>query len=83
MLNPLTVYHNKLWKILKDMWVPDHLTRLLRNLCAGQEASVRTKHGATDLFQIGKGICQDCILSPGLFNLYSEYIMLNARLDEV
>ena len=74
--------HNKLWKILKEMWIPDHLTCLLRNLHAGQEASVRTRHGTTDWFKIGKGVCQSCILSPCLFNFYAEYIMRNARLDE-
>ena len=73
--------HNKLWKILKDMGIPDHLTFLLRNLYAGQEATVR--HGTTDWFQIGKGVCQGCILSPCLFNLYAEYITRNAGLDEV
>ena len=76
------VDHNKLWKILKEMGLPDHQTCLLRNLCAGQEATVRTGHGTTDWFQIGKGIRQGCILSPCLFNFYSEYIMRNARLDE-
>ena len=76
------VDHNKLWKILKDMGIPDHLTRLLRNLYAGQEATVRTGHGTTDWFQTGKGECQACILSPCLFNLYAEYIMRNARLEE-
>ena len=76
------VNHNKLWKILKEMEVPDHLTRLLRNLYAGQEATVRTGLGTTDWFQIGKGECQGCILSPCLFNLYAEYIMRNAGLDE-
>ena len=75
------VDHNKLWKILKEMGIPDHLTRLLRNLHAGQEATVRTGHG-TDRFQIGKGVHQGCILSPCLFNLYAEYIMRNAGLDE-
>ena len=65
------VDHNKLWKILKGMGIPDHLTCLLRNLCAGQEATVRTGHGTTDWFQIGKGVCQGCILSPCLFNLYA------------
>ena len=75
--------HNKLWKILKEMGIPDHLTCLLRNLYAGQEAIVRTRHGRTDWFQIGKGVRQGCILSPSLFNLYSEYIMQNAGLDEV
>ena len=70
----------KLWKILKDTGIPDHLTCLLRNLYAGQEATVRTGHGTTDWFQIGKGVCQGCILSPCLFNLYAEYIMRNAGL---
>ena len=74
--------HNKLWKILQEMGIPDHLTCLLRNLYAGQEATVRTGHGTTDWFQIGKGVRQGCILSPCLFNLYAEYIMGNARLDE-
>ena len=73
--------HNKLWKILKEMGIPDYLTYLLRNLYAGQEATVRTEHGTTDWFQIGKGVCQDCILSPCLFNLYAEYIIRNV-LDE-
>ena len=72
---------NKLWKILKEMGIPDHLT-FLRNLYAVQEATVRTGHGTTDWFQIGKGVCQGCILSPCLFNLYAEYIKQNARLDE-
>ena len=76
------VDYNKLWKILKEMGIPDHLTCLLRNLYAGQEATVRTGHGTTDWFQIGKGVCQGCILSPCLFNFYAEYIMRNARLDE-
>ena len=76
------VDHNKLQKILKEMGVPDHLTCLLRSLYAGQEATVRTKHGKTDWFQIGKEVCQGCILSPCLFNLCAEYIMQNARLDE-
>ena len=76
------VDHNKLWKILKEMGIPDHLTCLLRNFYAGQEATVRTGHGTTDWFQIGKGVCQDRILSPCLFNLYAEYIMWNAGLDE-
>ena len=76
------VDHNKLWKILKEMGIPDHLTCLLRNLYAGQEATVRTGHGTTDRFQIGKGVCQGCILSPCLFYLYAEYIMRNAGLDE-
>ena len=74
--------HNKLWKILQEMEIPDHLTCLLRNLYADQEATVRTGYGATDWFQIGKGVRQGCILSPCLFNLYEEYIMRNARLDE-
>ena len=76
------VDHNKLWKILKEMGIPDHLTCLLRNLYAGQEATVRTGHGTTDWFEIGKGVCQGCILSPCLFNLCEEYIMRNAGLDE-
>ena len=76
------VDHNKLWKILKEMGIPDHLTCLLRNLYAGQEATVRTGHGTTDWFQIGKGVCQGCILSPCLFNLYAEYIMRNTELEE-
>ena len=76
------VYHNKLWKILKEMGIPDHLTCLLRNLHAGQEATVRTGHGTTDWFQIGTGVCQGCILSPCLFNFYAEYIMRNAGLEE-
>ena len=74
--------HNKLWKILKEMGIPDHLTCLLRNQCAGQEATVRTGHGTTDWFQIRKGVPQGCILSPCLFNLYAEYIMRNAGLEE-
>ena len=76
------VDHNKLWKILQEMGIPDHLTRLLRNLYASQEAIVRTGHETTEGFQIGKGVHQGCILSPCLFNLYAEYIMQNARLDE-
>ena len=76
------VDHNKLWKILKEMGIPYHLTCLLRNLYAGQEATVRTRHETTDWFQIGKGVDQGCILSPCLFNLYAEYIMWNAGLDE-
>ena len=72
---------NKLWKILQEMGMPDHLTCLLRNLYAGQEATVKTCLGTTDWFQIGKGICQDCVLSPCLFNLFVRYIMQNARLD--
>ena len=74
--------HNKLWKTLQEMGIPDHLTCLLRNLYASQEAMVRTGHVTTDRFQIGKGIRQGCVLSPWLFNLYAEYIMQNARLDE-
>ena len=74
--------HNKLWKILQEMGIPDHLTCLLRNLYAGKEARVRTGHGTTDWFQIGKGVHQGCILSPCLFNLYVEYIMRNTRLEE-
>ena len=77
-----SVDHNKLWKILQDMGIPDHLTCLLRNLYAGQEATVRTGHGTTDWFQIRKGVCQGYILSPCLFNLYAEYIMRNVGLDE-
>ena len=76
------VDHKKLWKILKEMGIPDHLTCLLRNLYAGQEATVRTRHGTTDWFQIGKRVCQDCILSPCIFNLYADYTMRNARVDE-
>ena len=76
------MYHNKLWKILKKMGIPNHLTCLLRNLYAGQEATVRTGHGTIDWFQIGKGIYQGCIWSPCLFNLHTLYIMRNARLDE-
>ena len=76
------VDHNKLWKILKEMGIPDHLSCLLRNLYAGQEATVRTGHGTTDWFQIGKGVRQGCILSPCLFNLYAEYIMRNTGLQE-
>ena len=76
------VDHNRLWKILKEMGIPDHLTCLLRNLYAGQEATVRTAHGTTDWFQIRKGVRQGCILSPCLFNLYAEYIMQNVGLDE-
>ena len=77
-----SVDHNKLWKILKDMGIPDHLTCLLRNLYAGQEATVTTGHGTADWFQIGKGVHQGCILSPCLFKLYVEYIMRNAGLEE-
>ena len=76
------VDHNKLWKILKEMGIPDHLTFLLRNLYASQEATVRTGHGTTDWFRIGKGVRQGCTLSPCLFNLYAEYIMRNPGLDE-
>ena len=73
---------SKLWKILQEMGITDHLICLLRNLYAGQEATVRTGHGTTDWFQIGKGVCQGCLLSPCLFNLYAEYIMRNAGLEE-
>ena len=76
------VDHNKIWKILKEMGIPDHLICLLRNLYAGQEVTVRTGQGTKDWFKIGKGVHQGCILSPYLFNLYAEYIMQNARLDE-
>ena len=76
------VDHNKVWKILQEMGIPDHLTCLLRNLYAGQEATVSTGHGTTDWFQIGKEVRQGCILSPCLFNLYAEYIMQNAGLDD-
>ena len=76
------VNHNKLWKILQELGILDHLTCLLRNLYAGQEATIRTRHGKTDRFQIGKGIYQGCILSPCLFNLHAEYIMRNTGLDE-
>ena len=82
MPKPSTVWTTINWKILKEMGIPDHLTCLLRNLYAGQEATVRTEHGITDWFQIRKGIHQGCILSPCLFNLYAEYIMRNARLEE-
>ena len=82
MQKPDCVDHNKLWKILQEMGIPDHLTCLLRNLYAGQEATVRTGHRTADWFQIGKGVCQGCILSPCLFNLYSENIMANAMLDD-
>ena len=74
--------HNKLWKILKEMGIPDHLTCLLRSLYAGQEATVRTGHGTTDWFQRGKGVRQACLLSPCLFNFCAEYIMRNAGLEE-
>ena len=82
MPKPLTVDHKKLWKILKEIGIPDHLTCLLRNLYSGQEATVRTRHGKTDRFQYWKGVHQGCILLPCVFNLYAEYIMKNARLDE-
>ena len=82
MSKPLFVWITRNWKILKEMEIPDHLTCLLRNLYAGEEATVRTGHGTTDWFQIGKGVHQGCILSPCLFNLYTEYIMRNARLQE-
>jgi len=76
------VDHNKLWEMIKEMEIPDHLTCLLRNLSAGQESTVRTGHGTTDWIQVRKGVHQGCVLSPYLFNLYAEYIMQNARLDE-
>ena len=76
------VDHNKLWKILQEIGIPDHLICLLRNLYAGHEATVRTRHETVDWFQIGKGVRQGCIFSPCLFNLYAEYIMQNVRLDE-
>ena len=82
MLKPLTVWITTNWKILKEMGIPDYLTCLLRNLYAGQEATVRTEHGRTDWFQIGKEVHQGCILSPCLFNLDAEYIMRNTGLDE-
>ena len=82
MPKPLTVWITMNWKILKEMGIRDHLTCLLRNLYVGQEATVRTGHGTTDWFQIGKGVHQCCILSPCLFNLYAEYIVRNAGLDE-
>ena len=82
MPKPLTVWITTNWKILKEMRIPGHLSCLLRNLYARQEATVRTGHGTTDWFQIGKGVCQGCILSPCLFNLYAEYIMRNAGLEE-
>ena len=82
MPKPLIVWITTNWKILKELRMPDHLTCLLRNLYAGQEAMVRTRHGTTDWFQVMKGVRQGCILSPYLFNLYAEYIMKNARLDE-
>ena len=82
MPKPLTVWITTNWKILQEMGIPDHLTCLLRNLYAGQEATVRTGHGTTDWFQIGKGVCQGYILSPCLFNFYAEHIMRNAGLEE-
>ena len=82
MPKPLTVWITTNWKLLKEMGIPDHLTCLLRNLYADREATVRTGHGTTDWFQTRKGVRQGCILSPHLFNLYAEYIMQNARLDE-
>ena len=81
-LRILAVDHNKMWKILKEMGIPDHFTCLLRNLYAGQEAKVRTGHGTTDWFQTGKAVCQGYIFSPCLFYLYAEHIMRNAGLDE-
>ena len=81
-IKPLTVWITTNWKILREMEIPDHLTCLLRNLYAGQEAIIRTGHGRTDWFQIGKGVRQGCILSPCLFNIYAEHIMRNAGLDE-
>ena len=82
MPKPLTGWITKLWRFLQEMGIPDYLTCLLRNLYAGQEATFRTGHGTRDWFQIGKGVCHGCILSPCLFNLYAEYIMRNAGLDE-
>ena len=82
MPKPLTVWITINWKILKEMGIPDHLTCLLRNLYAAQKATVRTGQGTTDWFQIGKGVCQGCILALCLFNLYAEYIVRNAGLDE-
>ena len=82
MPKPLTVWITTNWKILQEMGIPDHLTCLQRNLYAGQEATVRSGHGSMDWFQSGKGVCQGCILSPWLFNLYAEYIMQNAGLNE-
>ena len=82
MPKPLTMWIRKFQRILKEMGIPEHLTCLLRNLCAGQEATVRTGHGTIKWFQIGKGVHQGCILSPSLFNIYAEYIMRNAGLDE-
>ena len=83
MQKPLTVWITTDWRILQEMGISDHLTCLLRNLYSGEEATVRAGHGTTDWFQIGKGVCQGCILSPCLFNLYAEYIMRNAGLEEV
>ena len=82
MPKPLSVWITTVWKVLKEMGIPGHLTCLLRNLYAGQEATVRTRHGTTDWFQIGKGVRQGCVLPPCLFNLSAEYIMWNVRLDE-
>ena len=82
-LEPLTVWITTLWKILKEMGIPDHLTYLLRNLYAGQEATFGNGHEIADWFKTGKGVCQGCIVSPSLFNLHAEYIMQNARLDEI
>ena len=82
MIKPFTVWITTNWKIFEEMGIPDHLTCLLRNLYAGQKATVRTGHGTMDWFQIGKGVCQGCILSPCLFNFYAEYIIQNASLDE-
>ena len=82
MLKPLTVWTTINWKILKEVGIPDHLTCLLRNLYAGQEATVRNGHGTTDWFQIGKEVCQSCILSPCLFKFYAVYIMRNGGLEE-
>ena len=76
------VDHNKMWKILKEMGIPDHLTCLLRNLYTDQEATVRTRYGTRDWFKVGKGVCQGCMLPSYLFNLYAEYIMRNVRVDE-
>ena len=82
MLKPLTVWITTNWKIIQEIGIPDHLTCLLRNLYGRQEATVRTGHGTMDCFQVGKGVCQGCILLLWLFNLYAEYIMTNAGLDE-
>ena len=82
MPKPLTVWTTTNWEILKEMGIPDHLTCLLRNLYAGQEATVETRYGTTQWFQIGQGVCQGCVLSPCLFNSYAEYIMRNAGLEE-